>query len=379
MKTQSTLLVLLAIVTSWTARAAPVAFSYAPGGSAPVELTEAITVTMPDSIVSSISREALSASPTASSTPAEAPVAATDLAPMVELLPLVKESPAVEPTPAVVEASPGLQQSPEAAPDFGATTASVVYTAVPTSFAPRSPSPLPKSAGTTVAVSPLPRASPGATPTPTPSESRRRSCFPADAVVRLADGSQISVSQLQVGDHVEVSPGVFSTVLLFTHADPASRSEMVIIATRSARIAVSPGHYLPVNGHLTAARDVRPGDSLQVYVYGNLKPLPVLSVIRSSMLGLYNPQTASGSILVRGRSGGFVLASVYTDAVDPPMAHAAIAPLRALHRAVGYTLPHLSTLFSGCANISIGSNYFRAAVISALRADRWRNPSSSLF
>ena len=47
-------------------------------------------------------------------------------------------------------------------------------------------------------------------------------------------------------------------------------------------------------------------------------------------VGLYNPQTVAGDIFVDG-----VLASTYTTAVEPELAHALLTPLRAAFRAMG--------------------------------------------
>jgi hypothetical protein len=47
-------------------------------------------------------------------------------------------------------------------------------------------------------------------------------------------------------------------------------------------------------------------------------------------VGLYNPQTLHGDIVVDG-----VRASTYTEAVDPVFAHAVLAPVRAVYRWFG--------------------------------------------
>ena len=94
-----------------------------------------------------------------------------------------------------------------------------------------------------------------------------------------------------------------------------------------ATLHLSGGHYLPVNGgRLVEARTVRVGDNVTLGASG--AAAPVLAVRSARKGGLYNPHTLHGDIVVDG-----VLTSTYTAAFSPTLAHAALAPLRALYRA----------------------------------------------
>lgn len=150
-------------------------------------------------------------------------------------------------------------------------------------------------------------------------------CFPAHATVELRDGSIVRMEELSVGDQVRVSSDEFSEVFMFTHKLSDAKHSFVTLRTASgATISATNGHYIYANGQLAAAGTVRQGDVLTL-ANGQLD---IVDSVRSeSARGLFNPQTAHGSIVVNG-----VLASTYTTAVEPSFAHAILSPLRALNR-----------------------------------------------
>lgn len=186
----------------------------------------------------------------------------------------------------------------------------------------------------------VPTAEPSLEPTPdmlseplevTPAPKPGAACFPARARVLLQDGRLVSMAALRVGDRVLVAPGVFSTVILFTHFDASAKTQMVVVSTAHGRIAASPGHFVKVNGALRRAAEIVTGDVVEVFDGVRMREEVVQSVAMKVLDGLYNAQTAAGQILVAdSEAGGFVLASTYTDAVDPAAARALEAPLRAL-------------------------------------------------
>lgn len=159
--------------------------------------------------------------------------------------------------------------------------------------------------------------------------SGERTCFPAHATVELRDGSMVRMDKLNIGDMVRTDVHEFSPVIMFTHRDANARTRLVhLLLADGKSIALSNGHYLPVNGKLTAARDVLIGDYLQV-------DASVVGVVHVSELvasGLYNPQTAAGSIVVNG-----ITCSTYTETIRASTAHAMLAPVRALFFMGGVT------------------------------------------
>lgn len=161
------------------------------------------------------------------------------------------------------------------------------------------------------------------------SESSDSNCFPGDATVGLEDGTKKRMDELIVGDRVAVGGGHFSDVFMFTHKLPTAQAEFITLTTASgSALMLTPGHYIPLSiGELVAARSVRVGDSL---ILGDGDESRVVSARFGSGVGLFNPQTTSGDVVVNG-----VLASTYTQAVEPAVAHAALAPLRMLYHAFG--------------------------------------------
>jgi hypothetical protein len=93
---------------------------------------------------------------------------------------------------------------------------------------------------------------------------------------------------------------------------------------------------------LVAAADVMIGDSL-VLAFAKDAASVVVTKESVSGLGLYNPQTVDGSIVVDG-----FLASAYTTAVHPKVAHCSLAPIRWLYEQLPYDIlrDFLGSLFA---------------------------------
>lgn len=161
---------------------------------------------------------------------------------------------------------------------------------------------------------------------PSPSEEDDGSvCFPSTATVSTPSGPKL-MRHVSIGDNLHVGNGVFSPVFAFTHRDALPAHTYTRLSTASgAALTLTSSHYLYANLALVPASAVRPGDVLTL---ASGRTSPVVSVDRVSGHGLYNPQTVSGDIVVDG-----VVASTYTTAVEPALAHAALAPLRAMARA----------------------------------------------
>jgi energy-converting hydrogenase Eha subunit B len=140
------------------------------------------------------------------------------------------------------------------------------------------------------------------------------------------------MDELVVGDLVHVGRGQFSELFMFTHKSAGVAADFVVInAARSgARLRVSPGHYLYVNGGLTAASTVVVGDTIEL-ADGSVDT--VATVSSAVLQGLYNPQTLHGDIVVDG-----VRASTYTTTVSPVFAHAVLTPLRTAYRLLGWSV-----------------------------------------
>lgn len=148
------------------------------------------------------------------------------------------------------------------------------------------------------------------------------SCFPAHGVVELSDGRLKTMNELVIGDHVKTGDNKYSAIYMFTHQEPHGMYSFIRIETPYDYIELSPTHYIYCNGQLVAAKGVRVGDMLQL---ASGRPALVTRMSMVSRAGLYNPQTVHGDIVVNG-----IVASTYTLAVKPSIAHAALSIARTL-------------------------------------------------
>lgn len=149
-------------------------------------------------------------------------------------------------------------------------------------------------------------------------------CFPAEATVTLSNGKLVRMDELQVGDEVQVGNGKWSRIFGFSHRHRSVVSTFVVITTGSGHtLRSTPSHFIYVNGVVKMAQDVKIGDYLTLEDGTH----SMVSLISSNRLvGLYNPQTEHGDIIVDG-----LRATTFTASVDIKFAHAALAPFRALY------------------------------------------------
>lgn len=158
-------------------------------------------------------------------------------------------------------------------------------------------------------------------------------CFAGSGIVELASGEAVRMDALAVGDVVRVSGGAVSPVIAFSHRKPDALTVYVRLVTASTALDVTPGHYVYVDGRLVAAGAVAVGDRLEVVSRSGGAPrLETVTRVAARVApeGIYAPHTLSGDIVVSG-----VRASTYTTAVQPAVAHALLAPVRAAFAASG--------------------------------------------
>ncbi len=163
-------------------------------------------------------------------------------------------------------------------------------------------------------------------------------CFPGAARVGTGAGV-VRMSEVALGQRVADSGIGDSPVYMFSHRDPDAVARFVRVQYRDMRLNVtrmltaSPGHYV-----WTTARRLRAMDELQVGdALLDAQGRNTLRITRVSDvvdLGLYNPHTISGSLVVDG-----VLVSSYTRAVTPASATSALCVIRAFHRLIPSTWP----------------------------------------
>ncbi|KAI0557636.1 hypothetical protein FGB62_281g017 [Gracilaria domingensis] len=145
--------------------------------------------------------------------------------------------------------------------------------------------------------------------------TRKRECFPASAWVQKRNGEALKMRDVSVGDDIHVGNNLFSPVFMFTHQLPYVISRFVRFQLDSGdHLAVTPNHYVYADGQLITAQSVRLGQRM---ILGNGSTTVVLSIDWIRDVGLFNPQTSHGDIVVNN-----VLVSTYTQAVEPLFAHA---------------------------------------------------------
>lgn len=159
-------------------------------------------------------------------------------------------------------------------------------------------------------------------------------CFPAHATVQLEDGSVKTMDQIELGDRVKVAKDTYSDVYMFTHKDATIKHSFVQISTESGKsLTATRGHYIYINGNFAAAMTAKVGDVLQL---GNGANTIVNRVSIISSVGLFNPQTIHGDIIVDS-----IRASTFTQTIEPATAQTMLAPFRMLYGAFGWTASFL--------------------------------------
>lgn len=149
-------------------------------------------------------------------------------------------------------------------------------------------------------------------------------CFPMSATVHTEHAGRKRMDQLQLGDRVYVGMGRYSEIVAWTYRDRSkSVREYVSIDVGGERnLTLTPGHVVYVQGRPMKARDVRVGHRMHS---GEGHLITVRAVTTVNDMGLFNPQTMHGDIVVDG-----VLVSTYTETINQSAAHALLAPVRAL-------------------------------------------------
>lgn len=149
-------------------------------------------------------------------------------------------------------------------------------------------------------------------------------CFPSSSTIQLIQGPSIPMTKLHAGHQIRISETSFSNVFLFSHAKHDQLYDFIQLETQSNHIiTLSADHYLYVNGKLDAAKNVKLGDKLRT-LNGSSQ---VEQISHVKQHGLFAPHTLHGDIVVDG-----IVASTYTAAIAPQIAHTLLTPLRLLVR-----------------------------------------------
>lgn len=148
-------------------------------------------------------------------------------------------------------------------------------------------------------------------------------CFSGSGLVTLRNGSTKLMRELNIGDSVLVANSQYSDVFAFSHASELMYT-FVRIWTHHNEIVLSNGHVLYVNGKPRLAYKVERGDFV-TEADGRKAKVERVDYVRA--MGLYNPHTLSGDIVVDG-----ILATTWTETVPGVTANCLLAPLRWLYQ-----------------------------------------------
>lgn len=192
--------------------------------------------------------------------------------------------------------------------------------------------------------------------------------FPGDAHTVTGTGEVVRLDALSVGDTVRGSRGVLSALYFFSAASPITTkfiSYLAITTAEGPTVTVHPSQYMPINGHLTVARNAAVGDLLTL---ANGRQSPVTSVKPTRRLSRYAPHLVP---LLGSRGGDARLA---IDGVEVSGYYARAAPrslslrvARAAHYTCGRSRICLRVLdsnparavWAGLARLSVtGSDYW---------------------
>lgn len=155
-------------------------------------------------------------------------------------------------------------------------------------------------------------------------------CFPAEARVEVAGRGVVRMDQVAVGDFVRVGGNEFARVFMFTHRDGGTHDFVRLEMEGGVELVLSAGHYVYIDSKMMAAREARVGSTVEL-TNGSLAHISSVGRVRRD--GLYNPHTTHGDILVND-----VRVSTYTETVPSKVAHALLAPMRAIYAALGMTI-----------------------------------------
>ena len=180
-----------------------------------------------------------------------------------------------------------------------------------------------------------------------------KSCFPANATIRLENGSVATMDQLKVGDRVQVvyadgSIG-YDDIYLMTHNDPAWSATYVKVELASGQsLTLSPRHFVPVSEAGSAWGEHVLKGANELAVGSVVWHRDAQGVIQSSKVthvdwvvanGAFNPMTASGTVVVDGivasAHSDWFLDGVVSAEIQGHVYQAILAPVRLAYDLIG--------------------------------------------
>ena len=163
----------------------------------------------------------------------------------------------------------------------------------------------------------------------------------------------------------------FQEIFMFSHQAADVSSRFTVILTENASVSASDGHYLYASkpsasaanfasATLVRASDLKPGHLLwsATDAEGTVASAKVVATTQKVLRGLYNPHTASGTIVVNGFA-----AATFTDTLRPDVRIHTLVTAPALllfrlfqaagaHKALGFVNTVLLALYFNAASVA---------------------------
>ena len=157
------------------------------------------------------------------------------------------------------------------------------------------------------------------------------SCFPRDAVVELISGKKITIGELDVGDKIKTGPGEYSTVYMFDHKVEDIVSEFVKLSFNDGtRIRMTSSHYIQTASGLATAGSVGLREKI---LKSTGEWIQVSGISYEKGIGLYNPYTYTGKIVVDG-----VVTSAFTNDIHPVILGGLYKIVEIIYKTTGYQI-----------------------------------------
>lgn len=154
-------------------------------------------------------------------------------------------------------------------------------------------------------------------------------CFPSNAKVRLSNGQEKIMVDLNIGDEVFVRNCQTSKVFMFTHRLTHVPYKFIRVHTDLKNpLVLTASHHIYANGIAKPARELQVGDSLNSIDHGVVYVRKIDFVIE---YGLHNPQTFQGDIVVDG-----IVTTTFTSSMNQNIAQALLSPLRMAFLRMGW-------------------------------------------
>ena len=175
---------------------------------------------------------------------------------------------------------------------------------------------------------------------------KKGSCFPSGATVFTPSGP-MQIKDVRVGDELMSEDGSFSSVYLIGHKDNSAVIDFIkITALNGQSVLMSPFHFIQCDGQYMFAKDVKPNMTVTMWQTSTRKDVKIMSVESVSDVGLHNPYTMSGSLIVDGFAVSAHSEWFLEDYVGaryiPSIYQMLLSPIRLLHSHA----PHVTTRFA---------------------------------